>query len=233
MKYSEAVILCGGAGTRLATVLPGRQKTLAEVRGVPVLRMVVEFLFAQEFRRIVLAAGFYGNQVREYARTIPLSGDCEIIVSEEPEPLGTGGAIRRALLHVHSPYFLAINGDCFFRAIDFSAALERHLVTGAAVTLVAVKPRAEKDYGVVTITSDGRAFFREKEGVGDFMSAGAYWISRDAIAAVAEEKFSIEKDFFPALAATGRLYGFPCAGEVHDIGTPERYLRANGDTPFI
>ena len=233
MKIKEVVILCGGMGTRLAVIVPGKQKALAEVRGVPVLDMIIEGLIVQGFNRIVLATGVRGEQVREYANKFAGLPNCEVVISQEPEPLGTGGAIRNAVPHVQADHFLAINGDAFFKGINFNEALDHHLKNKAAVTLVAVAPRTEEDYGAIEITPDGRAGFREKEGAGRLMSAGAYWMERAVIAALPEGPLSVEKDFFPRLAEEGRLYGYASAGMVHDIGTPERYRSANEDINFI
>lgn len=232
MKTTEVIILCGGAGTRLASVLPGKQKSLAEVRGIPVLGLIINGLLTQGLMRIILATGVYGDQVRDYARQFDGAKGCAIVISEEPRPLGTGGAIRNAIAHVHSPHFLAINGDTFFKGIDFKDALKYHLAKNAGVTLIAVNSRAEADYGVMEIAMDGRAGFREKEGAGRLMSAGAYWMDRSVIASLAEGPFSVEKDLFPRLAVDGRLYGYRSAGEIHDIGTPERYRNANEGTHF-
>ena len=230
---NEAVILCGGKGTRLAAVVPDRQKALAEVRGVPVLDSIIEGLLAQGFGRIILATGVRSDQVREYAKKFAGRADCEIVISEEVSPLGTGGAIRNAVPYVRAPHFLAINGDMLIRGIDFKDALEYHGAKQADVTLVAVRPRTEADYGVIEIAPDGRASFREKEGVGAFMSAGAYWMNRDVVAGFVEGSLSIEKEVFPHLAASGRLYGYRSNGAIHDIGTPERYQSANEGADFV
>ena len=230
MKINEAIILCGGAGTRLATVVPNKQKALAEVHGVPVLDMIINGLIGQGFTRIVLATGVRGDQVREHVKKCSGQKKCEIVISEESSPLGTGGAIRNALSYIQSPHFLAINGDSFFSGIDFKDALEYHLAKKADVTLIAVNPRTEADYGAIGIAPDGRASFREKEGVSQLMSAGAYWMDRSVMASLAEGPSSVEKDFFPHLAAIGRLYGYRSDGQVHDIGTPERYRLANEET---
>jgi len=232
MKKNEAIILCGGKGTRLATVFPDKQKALAEVRGVPVLEMIIEGLLAHGFNRIILATGVHGDQVRAYAQKFAGRADCEIIISEESSPLGTGGAIRNAATQIYSPYFLVINGDAFFKGIDFKEALEYHAAKKAAITLVAVSPRTEADYGVIDIAPDGRAGFREKDSTGALMSAGVYWMNRDYILSLATRPLSIEKDVFPRLAAQGRLYGYRSGGAVYDIGTPERYRSANEETHF-
>ncbi len=229
MKMNEVIILCGGAGTRLASVVPNKQKALAEVRGVPVLDMIISGLIQNGFKRIVLATGVRGDQVRAHVADIAVPTDCEIVVSEEKEPLGTGGAIRSALSYIHGEHFLAINGDAFFGGINFNEALEYHRGKNAGVTLVAVAPRTEADYGRVDIATDGRAGFREKAGAGSLMSAGAYWMNRRLIAELPEGPLSAENDFFPRLAAEGRLYGYRSAGYVTDIGTPERYRTANGE----
>ncbi len=233
MNMKEAVILCGGMGTRLASVVPNKQKALAEVHGVPVLDMIIEGLITQGFNRIILATGVRGEQVREYAKKFVGRNDCEVVISEEASPLGTGGALRNAIPHVISPHFLAINGDAFFTGIDFTDAFAYHAEKGADVTLIAVRPRSEADYGSVEIAPDGRAGFREKEGVGALMSAGAYWMNRALVESLPQGQLSVEKEVFPALASRGRLYGYRSHGAVHDIGTPERYWAANTKTDFI
>lgn len=230
MKITEAVILCGGMGTRLASTVPNKQKALAEVRGVPVLDIIIGSLVQYGFKRIVLATGFRGGEVREHAKSMNVPADCEILVSEESSPLGTGGAVRNALPFLTAPHFLVINGDAFFSGIDFEDSLRFHLEKKAAVTLVAVKPRTEEDYGAIEIGADGQASFREKAGAGRLMSAGAYWIDRSVSASVPAGRSSLEVDLFPRLAAEGRLYGYASEGEVHDIGTPERYHSANEET---
>lgn len=233
METKEVVILCGGAGTRLAPVVPHTQKVLAEVRGVPVLDMIIDGLLSQGFNRIILATGVRGEQVREYAKKFTGRADCEVVVSQEVSPLGTGGALRNAVPHIRSPHFLAINGDTFFKDINFNDALAYHKAKEAAVTLVAVRPRTDVDYGAVEIAADGRAGFREKEGAGALMSAGAYWMRRDAVMSFMEGPLSIEKEVFPRLAASGHLYGYASEGMIHDIGTPDRYKAANEGINFV
>jgi len=228
----EAVILVGGMGTRLASLIPHKPKALAEVCGVPVLDMVINELITQGFNRIILATGVRGEQVQEYAQKFINRKDCQIIISQELSPLGTGGAVRHALPHIISPHFLVINGDTFSEGIDLKDAFKLHAEKNALVTLVAVHPRADVDYGAIEIVSDGRARFREKEGVGALMSAGIYWLNRKAVEGLPEGPLSIEKDFFPRIALEGGLYGYKSTGRIHDIGTPERYKSANEGIHF-
>ncbi len=229
----EVIILCGGAGIRLQSVLPGRQKVLAKVKGNPVLGIIIDGLVQQGFYRIICATGIYSEQVRDYIRiTHQGRTDREIVISEESEPLGTSGAVKNAERYINSVHFLVVNGDSFFRGVDYGAARRFHIDHGALVSLIVVSPRAEADYGAVEIAPDGRIVsFREKKGVGDLMSAGMYWMKKGVFGEMPVGHFSLEKDFFPRLT-DGRLYGYVSSGEVHDIGTPERYARANeqGDT---
>ncbi len=222
----NVIILCGGAGTRLQTVFQGKQKVLAEVKGAPVLGVLIDDLVRNGFRRIILAAGMYADQVRAYVARE--HADREIVISEEPEPLGTGGAVKYAERHVVSDEFLVMNGDAFLRSIDYEAARSFHAGVGALVSVVAVPPRTEPDYSAVEIAEDGRiSSFCEKSGVGGLMNAGVYWMKKRAFEEMPTGSFSLEKDFFPRLVGSGQLYGFKSEGEVHDIGTPERYARAN------
>jgi NDP-sugar pyrophosphorylase family protein len=200
----DAVILCGGMGTRLQPVIPDRPKGLATIRGRPFLDILVDDLLAQGIRRFVLCVGHLKEQIIEHFGG---RDDADFLFSVENAPLGTGGAIRNALHLIRSDPFLALNGDSFCR-VDYAALLRFHREKAAMLTVVAAPVRDRKDGG-------------------NSINAGIYVIPRKTADAWRfEDPFSLEREVIPPLVAGRRCYGFAVDSEVIDIGTPERYSKA-------
>lgn len=222
----DTLVLCGGLGTRLRPAVGDRPKGLAEVAGRPFLDILVADLVRQGARRIVLCTGFGAEQIAAHFRG---RRDAEFVVSAEPAPLGTGGALRHALPHVRSDPVIAVNGDSFC-PVDYGALLAFHARKAAEATIAVVAPDERQDVGAITIDTEGRlASFAEKpQGAGTrgWVNAGVYVLRRSLIAAIPEGTVSLEKQVFPAAVARGACYGFPVAGPLVDIGTPERLSAA-------
>jgi NDP-sugar pyrophosphorylase family protein len=153
----------------------------------------------------------------------------KIVYSQEPEPLGTAGALRFALPHLNTICALVMNGDSYCE-FDFSAFNVAHSANNAEATILLVKRENAARYGTV-VTSDNGVVkrFLEKNGAKEpgWINAGVYLIDRGLIAEIPEgKKLSIETDIFPSWA-DGRLFGFKGTGGFIDIGTPESYNAAN------
>jgi D-glycero-alpha-D-manno-heptose 1-phosphate guanylyltransferase len=224
----DAVILAGGLGTRLKSVIGDRNKVLATVQGKPFLDIIVADLVGQGFGRIVLCVSHLREQViAHFARR----SEAEFLFSEEETPLGTGGAIRRVSRLIGSDPFLVLNGDSLCR-IEYARFLAFHRKTGAAMSMVVAGARGRVDGGTVELASDGRiARFREKSPIRNvartFINAGIYLMRRDLPASWHNtDPFSLERDIFPKLVNGKNCYGFVVDAEVVDIGTPERYVAA-------
>jgi len=112
MKPCDALIVCGGLGTRLQAVVSDRPKGLATISGRPFLDILVEELLQQGFDRLIFCTGHGSDQVA--AHYSGRSGE-QFVFSAEDHPLGTGGAVRNALPHVRSDPFAVVNGDSFCR----------------------------------------------------------------------------------------------------------------------
>ncbi|MDO8516214.1 MAG: sugar phosphate nucleotidyltransferase [bacterium] len=215
----DLVILAGGLGTRLASVISDRPKALAEVGGRPFLDIVIEDLLGMGFERIILSVGHLKGQIKErYAAK-------GILFAEEEKPLGTGGGVKNAESFVQSDDLLVVNGDSWMAGgADLGAFLDFHKRKNALVTVALASPRNEKDYGAVFLDTDGKIVrFNEKgrEEGEHFLSAGIYLMKKDIFAIMPSSPFSLETDFFPRLVGSS-FYGFALDGEVVDIGTPER-----------
>lgn len=222
----DALILCGGLGTRLREVVTDRPKGLAEVRGRPFLDLLIDRLARQGLRRFVLCTGYRGEQIAaRYARRT----DAEFVVSLEEHPLGTAGAVRLALQHLRSDPFLVLNGDSFCE-VDYEAFQGFHEGRGATLSIVVVPPGERDDVGTVALARDGAiTSFREKAGRSEraAINGGIYLMCRSLVELLpAQTPLSLERDVFPQAVQRGGCYGFVAAGPVVDIGTPERYRAA-------
>src|SRR3989338_4143642 len=119
----DVLILCGGLGTRLRSVIGESPKPMAEFDHEPFLNVLLKDLREQRFQRIILCAGYKGDVIEEYYRGHDLG--LEIIVSQELSPLGTGGAIQNVRHLIQSKTFLVLNGDSFCH-LDYAEFLKFH-----------------------------------------------------------------------------------------------------------
>ncbi len=226
----DVVILCGGLGSRLRSIIADRQKVLAPVGGKPFLDILVEDLIRQGFQRIIFCVGHMKDGIVErYSNR----GEMEYLFSEELAPLGTGGAIQNALPLIRSNPFLIMNGDSRCE-VNFSRFLQFHLDRTAAVSMVLVMPNGRKDGGMVVVDEDLRIrAFTEKSVMHaptSLINAGIYLVQADALKFDrSEPPFSLEYDILPTLVTEMPCYGFVVKSDLVDIGTPERYQKANFD----
>lgn len=223
----ECVVLAGGMGTRLRSVVAELPKCLAPVAGRPFLAWLLDDLRGAGFDHIILSLGYRHEAVEDWVATLPGRDSITFVV--EKEPLGTGGGVRLALEQAREERVFVLNGDTYF-GVDFRAMQSSHQQSGAKATL-ALKPMRDFDrYGEVLCEEDGSVTaFREKQPcAAGLINGGIYLLRRDALRAM-PERFSLEKDYFEPLAAAGALAGFRSDGYFIDIGIPEDYARAQRD----
>lgn len=219
----DVIILCGGQGTRLRSVITDRPKVMAPMGGErPFLDFLLEDLFSQGVKRVILAVGHLREQIREYYKN-----DSRIIISEEHEPLGTGGAVKNAASLVQSEHFLVMNGDSACE-VDLSDFYKAHTSEDRLLSVVLTRPNERVDAGNVRIDAANRITdFKEKSGESGstFINGGVYLMRQDALGHMPEQPaFSLEQDFFPKILQQS-VYGYVIDSEVMDIGTPERYKK--------
>jgi len=220
----DAIVLAGGKGTRLRSVVSDRPKPMAQVAGRPFVEWLLLALRAQGLRRVVLATGYKGEMIASYFGDGSRLG-MELAYAQEEVPLGTGGAMRNALPLTTTARVLTLNGDSF-RPFDVGRLAAAHAGSGATATLWLVRMDDCRRYGTVEQAGDGRVLsFREKSpdlGAG-LINAGVYLFERAALDAIpASTPVSLEGDVFPALIGR-RLYAAAGDGPFLDIGTPESY----------
>jgi D-glycero-alpha-D-manno-heptose 1-phosphate guanylyltransferase len=220
----EAVILAGGLGTRLRSVVCDLPKPMAPVSGRPFLEIVLTMLARKGFGRVVLSLGHLSDAVVNHFGNA-FEG-MSLIYEIERTPLGTGGALRRALYRCDSDHALVVNGDTF---LDVEAEVVEAAWQRDRTPIIVAKELPETlRYGRLDVV-DGRVTgFIEKGIPGSrLINAGYYVFPTEIVNQFPPElAFSLESDFLAKEAANGRFRVFVSRGLFIDIGVPEDYARA-------
>lgn len=221
------IVLAGGLGTRLRTVLPDTPKPLAPVEGRPFLFFLLEQLTRAEVSPLILCTGHLASQVRVEIGTE--YNAAPILYSEEEHPLGTGGALRLAWRkYPETAPWLVMNGDSYVD-IDLTALLDSHRRSGLAATIAAVRVQDARRYGTLDWSEDLRiAAFREKSGAPgpSWINGGIYVLESGFLNALPDRApLSLETEAFPAWIPHG-IHAFASEARFIDIGTPESYALA-------
>lgn len=225
---SEAIILAGGLGTRLRSAVPELPKCMAPVAGKPFIAYVIDHFRGQGVNKFIFALGYKSEAFIDF---LSQQSGISYQLSIEDEPLGTGGAIRKACGLATQENVFATNGDTLFRA-DLPALAAYHLEKQADCTL-SLKPMQDFDrYGVVKLAEDGKVVsFQEKQHYAEgTINAGLYAINvASLLQAGLPEKCSFEKDFLEKYYTGGRIFGLVQDAYFIDIGIPEDYQKAAQD----
>lgn len=232
----EVVILCGGLGTRLQSVVADRPKALAEVAGKPFLTYVLTRLARAGFAQFILSAGYKADQIQAFAAAFlpelaQIQPDARLQVVTEPSPLGTGGAFRYVVqtCGLDAP-FMAMNGDTFFDG-DPQALIHAWEQQQADAVVAVTQVMDAARYGRVSFDENCLVTkFEEKRtdlSPPIWINAGVYILSPRIFTPFSEAAFSLEQKVFPRLVQEKRLCAHPFeAATFLDIGTPADYARA-------
>jgi len=228
LREIDVVILCGGLGKRLKPTFEG-PKVLAKIGEKTFLDILIDNLLMHGFKNIILSVGYLRDQIKNHFNyDYNKSHDCLITFSEEEEPLGTGGALKKAKTRIISNLFMVINGDSICE-VNFRSFIKFHIEKTALLSMVLVHSNTAQDYGSVSLDGLQKITdFNEKiDGKSvNLINAGIYLMKKDIFAYMPKQKkFSLEYELFPQIIKN-RCYGFLTESELIDIGTPERYEKA-------
>ncbi len=221
----EAIVLAGGFGTRLQSVVSDVPKPMAEVQGKPFLEHILLYLQKNGITRVILSVGYKHEVIKDYFNHSFAGMVLDYVV--EDEPLGTGGAILKAWPSLKSEHVFVINGDTFFN-VELKSLLTSHTKYHSDLTL-SLKPMQEFDrYGSVAIDADCKVTdFKEKEFVAKGnINGGIYLLNKNIFAAFKLPKqFSFE-EFMQENISGLNIYAHIFDNYFIDIGIPEDYQRA-------
>jgi NDP-sugar pyrophosphorylase family protein len=222
MLTKKAIILLGGKGTRLSGLFPDLPKALVPVAGRPFLAWQLDWLFANNIKQVLLAAGYMGDKIRDWVRQQSFKD--KVSVSIEPTPLGTGGALKYLASTISSNRFLTLNGDSLLPNLDYQQMEEAHRKSGALATIAVTSIEDSGRYGAVLFDNQCKIIkFEEKKNRGaDWINAGIYLLEPAVLSAIGPNKnVSLENEVFPSLAAEGKMLVFQAKPPLLDMGTPE------------
>ncbi|GLC82475.1 nucleotidyltransferase family protein [Lacrimispora brassicae] len=222
----QAVLLAGGLGTRLRSVVSDRPKPMALVGDKPFMEYVVMELVSHGVSEIIFAVGYKGSMVEEYFKDGSQWG-IQVSYAYEEELLGTAGAIKNAGVKVTEDHFLVLNADTFYR-IDYSRLTSLSKERALDMTLVLREVSDVSRYGQAVLEDGYLKTFNEKteEPRKGTINGGIYYLKRELLDEIPEGKVSLEQDMIPKWLSEGKkLGGFVSDGYFIDIGIPQDYYR--------
>lgn len=246
----EAILLCGGLGTRLRSVVSDRPKPMADIAGKPFLHYFVRMLSEKGVERFVFALGYMGEQIEAYFQDGREYG-ISIAYSYEESPLGTGGAIRNALPKMQEEDVLVLNADTYFDT-DYRSLFQEQRMKRADMTIASREIEDISRYGAIVKDTDGRILrWNEKQSGSEEtasnsaetlarsgetaprrgeINGGIYVMKKSLIEKIPAGKQSLENDCIPVwLSRSVNIRALPSDGYFMDIGVPEDYRRFQED----
>ncbi len=228
----DVIILCGGFGKRLMPIISDKPKVLAKIRDKVFLDIIIENILSYGFKNIILCIGHLKDKIKEHYNYINYI-NCNIIYSEEDQPLGTGGALKNAQNLINNDPFIVMNGDSICD-INFINLINFHINKNALLSMVLseyISPNSTlHSYGNVDVDKSQRIInFNEKSSYNrnnKLINGGIYVMQKEIFNYMPQNNFSLEYHLFPKIIDEHRCYGFLTDKMVIDIGTPERYKKA-------
>ena len=191
----KAIILAGGRGKRLRPITDKIPKPLIPINNKPLIERTIKYLKKYGITEIIISSGYKSNLIEKFLKKKKNFG-CEIIFSNEKTPLGTGGAIKKALKFVDEESFLVLNGD---------------IVTNIDLKKIMKKPNTiasnelKTKFGTMDIKNNKIIKFNEKKDVTDvWMNPGIYHLSKN-IERLIPKNGSLEGMVFPKMVKNKTL----------------------------
>lgn len=196
----QALILCGGRGTRAWPHTEQLPKPMLPLGGRPILHHVMEIYARQGVRDFVLAAGYLQDVIAAYAEQLP--ADWKVDVVDTGDESGTGERVQRCLDRMDRQFF-ATYGDGV-GDVDLAALHRRHLDHGGGATVTVVPLPSQ--YGTLVVDAADRVdLFTEKPTLTDHLiNAGFFVFDRELLGSCPGD--SLERDMLPALGRLGELF---------------------------
>jgi hypothetical protein len=237
MNCEQAVILAGGAGTRLKAVSGGKPKALTDVAGKPVIDHLIGEFLAAGVTDFLLLLGVGAEPLQHHVEQRWV-GKARFAISREDAPRGTGGALVDAMDMLADSFFLCF-GDVVFRT-DLEG-LRADLDRFGADAMMTVHPNDHPfDSDAVLCAADGRvtglSVAPHVSPVRNRVNAGVYAMRQSLVRRLAAElgdgwpaKPDLEKHLVAPAVGRARLFARELTEYLRDMGTPERLALAERD----
>ena len=225
MTTPPLLVLAGGFGTRLRSAVADVPKPLAPVAGRPYLYYLLESWVGQGVREFIFLLHHQARLIEDFLKSEATSGllqGCKVQILTETQPMGTGGAVARAVRQLQlKASFLVANADTWLGSGMVAVA------NTPAPALAMVWVENTERYGRVETAASKIMVFTEKQNsVGPgWINAGMYHLDARLFAVWDGKPFSLEQNLFPQLANDGQLHALPLQTEFVDIGIPADYFR--------
>lgn len=228
----EAIVLAGGLGTRLRSIVPELPKPMAPIGDRPFLALLLDYLARQGICRVILSVGYRREIIRSYFGG--RFGSLPLAYAVEETPLGTGGAIRLALDKAEEEKIFIVNGDTFL-ALDYPSLYRNHTTTGADLTMAVRHVNDVTRYGQAVFEDSRLSSLDGNPSVGPgWVNAGVYCVNRNLFSAHAlPAHFSFERDFLARQLEAIHALAFPTDAYFIDIGVPDDYRRAQRELEAV
>jgi mannose-1-phosphate guanylyltransferase len=236
MPALSAMVLCAGLGTRLRPLTDRVPKPVVPLCGAPLVAWALALLRGAGVRQVVVNTHHLPREMASAAGAAARRLGLSLAVSHEPIIAGTGGALReaRSLLAGAEPLVI-VNGDVLFD-VDLPAAIAAHQASGALATMVLLPMPAGASYAAVEVDAGGAVrriagkFGPGGDGLTPRHFSGVHVLSPELLAQVPAAPFELDvREVYAALMASGRIRGHLADGYWNDLGTPARFLEAQGD----
>ena len=226
LKDTDVVVLAGGRGTRVASVLKNKPKILAPLGKRLFIDLLLNWLEYYGAKRIIFSLGFLSESIIRHLESIK-SKSIEFKIVVEERPMGTAGAIRNVRNQIETDPILVVNGDSFVNA-DLCNFVNFHLSQDNKTSIICTRVTDVSRYGSVTVSSNNKVIsFIEKKNVSGrgYISTGVYLFNRTIIDDISNGGPSLEKDYLSNQDSEtiGAMVG---DFEFLDIGTPETLSKA-------
>tara|TARA_A100000164_G_C21878375_1_gene758874 strand:- start:71 stop:811 length:741 start_codon:yes stop_codon:yes gene_type:complete len=230
-KINTAVILAGGLGTRLRSLISEIPKPMALINGKPFLEILLNYWIKQGVGKFFLSVGYKYEIIQNFFGNYFNGVEIEYVI--EREPLGTGGGLLKALdlFSLNNPV-LILNGDTFFK-IDLKKFENFHFSNNSSWTFALFKTNEENRYKAISTNEYGKVIeFKKNTLSGNLFSAngGVYIIEPNIIKKmdfIREKKMSLEDEILPRVfEKVENLFAYEFDENFIDIGVPKDYLLA-------
>lgn len=220
----DAIILAGGFGTRLQSVVTDVPKPMAPVNGRPFVEYIAVSLVRQGFKRLIFSVGYKKETIMNHFGREFMGAD--VIYACEDAPLGTGGGIKNAALKAKSDTLLILNGDTFF-GMDYAHLLKFHSEKNSTLTIALKHMKKFDRYGTLETDAEMKvtSFIEKKYTESGNINTGTYVMDSRFLENSPDCAFSFEKFIEDNLIHTP-VFGYVCDGTFIDIGIPEDYSAA-------